>query len=312
MLRGTAHFLTRGGARSLEVETPFSVAGVRGTEFQVEVGADQTLVSVLEGNVHTSNAAGELSVASGQAALARQGEPPRPELIAQPRGGGSWALYSPPAPYVQPGARAGDPAWLEQTRRSSEAYLRGDLSQAFQQIEGVTGPDASDPGFLTYRASLHLAVGGVKEAEADLAQALSRAPEHAGALALQSVLAVVADQRESALDLAQRAVAAGPREAAPRIALSYARPAQFDLAGARRALEEAVEVQPEDALAWARLAEIRSSQGDLDGALAAADRAAELAPDLSRTQTVRGFALLSRVEPEAAQSVFERAIALDS
>src|SRR5262245_386307 len=158
MLRGTAHFLTRGGARSLEVETPFSVAGVRGTEFQVEVDADQTLVSVLEGNVHTSNAAGELAVASGQAALARQGEPPRPQLIAQPRDAVRWALYYPPVLYVQPGARSGDPAWLEQTRRSSEAALRGDLAQAFERIEGVTGSDASDPGFLTYRASLRLPV----------------------------------------------------------------------------------------------------------------------------------------------------------
>jgi hypothetical protein len=38
MLKGAAHFLSR-GPRSLEVQTPFAVAGVRGTEFLVSVEA---------------------------------------------------------------------------------------------------------------------------------------------------------------------------------------------------------------------------------------------------------------------------------
>ena len=36
MLKGAAHFFSR-GPQSLEVQTPFTIAGVRGTEFFVSV-----------------------------------------------------------------------------------------------------------------------------------------------------------------------------------------------------------------------------------------------------------------------------------
>ncbi len=69
--------------------------------------------------------------------------------------------------------------------------------------------------------------------------------------------------------------------------------------------------EPENALAWARLAEIRSSFGDLGDALDAAQEAARLQPNLSRTQTVLGFAYLTQVKTDQAKAAFERAITLD-
>jgi len=72
-----------------------------------------------------------------------------------------------------------------------------------------------------------------------------------------------------------------------------------------------VKLEKDNALAWARLAELRASFGDLRGALAAAERAASLDSKLSRTQTVLGFAHLTRVETDAARQAFERAIDLD-
>jgi len=311
LLRGAAHFFTRKGAGSLEVNTPFTVAGVRGTEFYVAVEPEQTLLSVFEGSVLAANSLGQLALSDGQSAVARPGKAPELQLVARPRDAVRWALYYPPVLYVAPTPVAGEPGWLAQMRSSSEAYLRGDLAQAFARIEGLSERDVSDPRFFSYRASLSLAAGGVEEAEQDLARARALAPDDADALALQSVLAVVGDQRDAALELAQRAVRAGPRSSSARIALSYARQAAFDLEGARAALEESVTLAPDDALAWARLAEIRSSLGDVEGASAAAQRAVELAPDLSRTQTVKGFALLSEVEPESAQAAFERAIQSD-
>jgi ferric-dicitrate binding protein FerR (iron transport regulator) len=44
LLRGAAHFFSR-GPRSLEVQTPFVTAGIRGTEFFVRVEADQVVIS---------------------------------------------------------------------------------------------------------------------------------------------------------------------------------------------------------------------------------------------------------------------------
>ncbi len=55
-------------------------------------------------------------------------------------------------------------------------------------------------------------------------------------------------------------------------------------------------LDPNNALAWARLAEIHMSFAELDEALEAAQKAVALDPNLSRTQTVLGFAYLTRVE----------------
>ena len=59
LLRGAAHFFSR-GPRSLEVQTPFTIAGVRGTEFLVGVEPDRTLLTVFEGTVLAENPAGSL------------------------------------------------------------------------------------------------------------------------------------------------------------------------------------------------------------------------------------------------------------
>jgi ferric-dicitrate binding protein FerR (iron transport regulator) len=44
LFKGAAHFFSR-RPRSLEVRTPFTVAGVRGTEFYISVEDDKTLLS---------------------------------------------------------------------------------------------------------------------------------------------------------------------------------------------------------------------------------------------------------------------------
>src|SRR5439155_26087511 len=73
----------------------------------------------------------------------------------------------------------------------------------------------------------------------------------------------------------------------------------------------AVQLSPDNALAWARLAELQSSFGDLDQALQAAQKAVALQPNLSRTQTVLGFAYLTQVKTTQAKEAFEKALTLD-
>jgi ferric-dicitrate binding protein FerR (iron transport regulator) len=50
LLRGATNIFSR-GPRSLEVNTPFTVAGVRGTEFFISIEPEQTLITVFEGTV---------------------------------------------------------------------------------------------------------------------------------------------------------------------------------------------------------------------------------------------------------------------
>ena len=172
-------------------------------------------------------------------------------------------------------------------------------------------PEVRDPRFFAYRASLLLAVGQVDEAGADIEQALRLAPNDSDALALQSIVAVVQNEKDKALNVAQRAVGAAADSATALIALSYAQQARFDLEGARASLEKAVQLDPNNALAWARLAELSSSFGVWITALKAAQQAVILEPNLSRTQTVLGFAYLTQVKTTEAKEAFNKAIALD-
>ncbi len=281
LFKGAAHFFSR-QPESLEVRTPYTIAGVRGTEFFIRVDADQTFLSIFEGNVLAANKAGELNLTSGQSAVAEAGKAPVLKVVARPRDAVQWALYYPPVMYDVP------PGLIEQSPESIR-----------------------DPNVLAQRAALLLNVGRVDAASADLERVLRLDPNNSDALALQSIIAIVQNDRDKALDLARKAVDAAPQSATAWIALSYAKQARFDLEGARENLQEAVRVDPGNALAWARLSEIQASFGELDKALDAAKKAESLAPNLSLTQTVLGFAYLTQVKIDEAKAAFEKAISLD-
>ncbi|MGB6972489.1 MAG: tetratricopeptide repeat protein, partial [Desulfobulbales bacterium] len=268
LIEGAAHFFSR-LPRNLEVRTGFVNAGVEGTEFFIKVADNKTFISVFEGKVLAANESGNLSLTSGQSAVAEAGKAPVLQVVAQPRDAVHWALHYPPV------------------------------------LDGP-GPDS-----LVNEAAQLLSVGRVDEAGSKIKQALSADPANSGALSLQTIIAVVQNDKEGAMDAANKAVAADPSSATAQIALSYAQQAGFDLESARVTLEKAVELEPDNALAWARLAELHSSFGDLDKALDAAQKAVELNPNLSRTQTVLGFAYLTQINTIDARTAFNKAIELD-
>jgi tetratricopeptide (TPR) repeat protein/predicted porin len=309
LLRGATNIFSR-GPRSLEVSTPFTVAGVRGTEFYINIESDQTQITVFEGTVLAENASGSLSVTSGQSAVAQAGKPPVLRTVLRPRDAVQWALYYPPVVYFRPDEFPAGPGWQGMARRSSEAYGRGDLATALKDVENAPA-DVRDARFFTYRAHLLLAVGRVDAARADIDRALQLSPNDANALSLQTVIALVLNEKDKAFDIAQKNVAANPTSPTAWIALSYAQQARFDLPGARASVEKAVELAPQNALAYARLAELDSSFGELDKTLAAARKAVELDPNLARTQMVLGFAYLTQVDTADARQAFEKAIELD-
>jgi tetratricopeptide (TPR) repeat protein len=309
LVRGATNILSR-GPRSLEVNTPFTVAGVRGTEFYISLESDQALITVFEGEVLAQNAAGSLSLTDGQSATAERGKAPRPRTVVRPRDAVQWTLYYPPVLHFRPDEFPAGPGWQGMIRRSIDFFTKGDLANALQSVE--TAPaDVRDPRFFGYRAHLLLAVGRVDEARADIERALQLAPNDADALSLQAIIAIVQNDKDRALAIAEKNVAANPASATARIALSYAQQSRFDLPGARASVEKAVELDPKNALAFARLAELNSSFGELDAAFAAAQKAVALDPNLARTQTVLGFAYLIQVKTAQARETFGKAIALD-
>jgi tetratricopeptide (TPR) repeat protein len=311
LITGAVHFISR-VPRTLEVNTPFVNGTVEGTEFLVRVHEDHTIIMVFEGKVRAVNDQGSLMLAGGQSAVASAGQAPSPHVMVRPGDAVQWALYYPPVIYYRADDYS-DPAgsdWQTNVSSSIQSYLQGDLAGAFSRIEDVP-EGVTDPRFFNYRASLLLAVGSIDEAVEDIEQTLKLVPGNSESTALQSVIAVVRNEKENALNLAQKAVSADPGSATARIALSYARQADFDLEGALASLKEAVRLDPQNSLAWARMAELRLSFRELDRALEAAQNAVALNPRIARTQTVLGYAYLTQIKTQKAVNAFEKAIQLD-
>jgi tetratricopeptide (TPR) repeat protein len=256
------------------------------------------------------NDAGSLTLTNGQSAVAEAERAPEVRMVVRPRDAVHWALYYPSVIYFDPDELHTASGWLGMVRTSLEFYTKGDIQKAFDSIKDAP-EDSSDSRFFIYRASLLLHVGRIDEANADIEQALRLDPKDTHALALQSIIAVVHNEKEKALSLAKTAVEIDPQSASALIALSYAQQSNFDLEGALQSLKEAVDARPQNALAWSRLAELWLSFDELDNALEAAQRAAALDENISRTQTVLGFAYLTQVKTQAAKDAFEKAIELD-
>ncbi|MGD8618474.1 MAG: TonB-dependent receptor [Gammaproteobacteria bacterium] len=161
------------------------------------------------------------------------------------------------------------------------------------------------------QAQQALAVGRIDAARGLLDMLLQQDPGNSDALALQSIIALTLNDKESALALATRAVTAAPDSATARIALSYAQQAYFDLSAALASLQTATRNEPDNALARARLAELWLSTGDLDKGLAAAEHAVALDAELAHAHTMLGFAWLTEIQVAEAMAAFEKAITLD-
>lgn len=156
------------------------------------------------------------------------------------------------------------------------------------------------------KASRLLYVGRVKEAQALLAD------QNSGeALALKSIIASVNNLKDEAFKLASDAIKLAPNSAATHIAMSYTWQAKLDLNQAQQSAQQAVKHQPHSAIAWARLAELQLSTGNLHGAQKSADQATQFNPELSRTQSILGYAHLVLIDIDEAIAVFNKAIELD-
>ncbi|MEE4378342.1 MAG: FecR domain-containing protein [Candidatus Competibacteraceae bacterium] len=306
LLKGAIYFFSR-TPQDLTIETPYANAAIEGTEFLVRVETGQTSVLVFEGLVKASNSAGSFMAGSGEAALAKAGQAPRRLLISNPQQAVQWALYYPPIiAYPARQLQNSDPAVLQ----AQERFWANDLPAAFALLDEVP-QQQRDLRYWNVRASLLLSVGRVEEARAAINQALNLDQTDGAALALQATIVITQNDREQGLKLAQQAVEQAPRTAAPRIALSYAKQAVFELDAAQENAAEATRLESDNALAWARLAELQLMQGNLHAALASAQQAVALNPRLGQTQTILGFAYLTRLEIAEARTRFEEAIQLE-
>jgi len=125
----------------LNFETPAATAGIRGTDWELDVDASgKTLLTVFSGTVEFANAQGRLTVNSQQAAMAEVGRAPVRIVLSNPRQRIQWvsALSADPLRHLD---ERGVPATL---RPALQALGRGDLSAARAALAGMPTPATAD------------------------------------------------------------------------------------------------------------------------------------------------------------------------
>jgi len=300
LIKGAGFFRSR-ETQQLKVQTPFINAVHEGTEFLVEVGQQQTEITVFDGVVKASNPLGSVYIKQGFTGFSNRDKAPEiRKLVLKPEDAVQWSLYYPPIIDVET---------FDNTAFSSsiKLYQQGNSYQALIMLDTVPkGKQGAD--YLVLKASLLLTLGDVKNAIIQIDRALLKQVNNSSAIALQAIIAITKNRKTEGLRLAQKAVNADPQSATAKIALSYSYQSQFKLREAQLATQEAVYLAPNNALAWAQLAELQLSNGQRDEALKSAQQAQKLNPTLGRTQTVLGFNYLAQVDIDRAKKVFNQAI----
>jgi tetratricopeptide (TPR) repeat protein len=292
LLRGALYFLSE-VRRTLTVRTPYVNAGVEGTEVYLRVA-----------DAGTPAAGTELIVLEGKVALTpgdrRVAPLPREAATTGERIGVDAAG---PLQRAQLEAPGGPFAALRQV-------AVGQLSWTLFYPDVLVAGEAEDFPAIVEAARL-LAAGQANQAQAILDGLGGEGAEAGLRDALRATIAVGRKDTARAQQLAERAVAAAPDLAAPRLALSYARQLAIDLNGAFAATDAAVARAPASPLPRARLAELHLMRGETRWARRAARKAMDLG-DGPLAHIMLGFTELAALRGPRAEAAFRRALSLES
>jgi tetratricopeptide (TPR) repeat protein len=276
MLVGEVWIRNKNRDAALEVKTPSLSMGIRGTEFDLAVGDDGTVVlSVLEGSVKAWNDLGAVEVKGREQVVARPGTAPQKRLLVSPEDAVQWTL-SIPSVITDRDIPSTDPE-------------RGPLADGLSRLLG----------------------GEVTRARETFLDVTGRRPENPLAWGLLGLADLVLGRKTEALEAAQRAVGADPRSTVAWIVLSYARQALFDLEGAVEAIRKVLELDAENVIALTNLSRLLFGADRVSEAWELIQEAERLAPQEAEVHSVAGFILLARRDVEAAEDAFRRAIRLD-
>lgn len=283
LLSGVLYFLSSVRTH-FQVDTPYIVAGIDGTEALVGVRPAEALAlaAVREGVVSAfdkQSPMGTLQVSEGEAAFrsasvafqkAPIGDLPPPfrDLLIVSSASVDWAVYYPPILFAD---QSGD----ARIRRAVELLSSGEYDRAAAELDAASGA------------------------------------EPATSAALRTIIEIGRDRLAEAARFAALALAADPGSAQAQIAASYVRQSEGDLKAALAFAHAAERLAPGDAYVLARLAELQLTVGDRRAGLATAERSLAI----RRTPLalfVAGLSQLAAARYAIAEALFREAIALDA
>ncbi|VAW91403.1 FIG00860065: hypothetical protein [hydrothermal vent metagenome] len=306
LVKGIAHFISR-VPRSLKVNTPFVNAAIEGTEFVVEVGDNETNVTVFEGTVLTANQQGELRVTNNETSKTLKGEAPQKILMARPRDAVQWAIYFPP---VAKGEKHDEQTTKSKAHAAITAIVNNQdnaLALAKEAVE--LAPDA---------AANHIALSYAWQSKFNLPKAIDSAvtatekePDNAIAWARLAEMQLSIGELSRAQDSATKASALDADNARAQTILGYAYLTQIKIANARETFEKAIELDQSDPLPHLGLGLAMIRKNELKQGRREIEIAAALDPNNSIIRSYLGKAYYEEKRGPLDADQFEMAKALD-
>jgi tetratricopeptide (TPR) repeat protein len=313
LVRGAVHFFSR-GPRSLEVKTPYTIAGVRGTEFFIDVDTQRAQMIVYEGTVVADSPAGSLTLRDGQSGVAAADKPPVAQVVARPRDAVHWALYYPPVIDVAnaPGYRAQtllavgavDEARSDIGRalqaapndanalslQSIMAVVQGDKDQGLQLAQAAVAADPKSATALISRSYAEQARFDLNAARASAQQATQLEPNNALAWARLAELHSAFGDLKDSLAAARRAVEINPNLSRTQTVLGFAHLTSIETRDAKAAFEKAISLDQADPLPRLGMGLALIREGDLGGGSRQIEVAASLDPNNALVRSYLGKA----------------------
>jgi Tfp pilus assembly protein PilF len=297
---GATYFFNRDKPNETQFQTPSSSGAIRGTEFNLAVGADgRTELALLDGQVALSNSHGAVQLETGQRAVVEKDQAPQKYPLINAVNIIQWTMYYPAildVDELELGAEA-----RQSLAASLSAYRSGDLVEALARYP--KGREAASESERVYRAALLLSVGAVEEAQGLLNASFQESRAGNLADALKEMIAAVKGEpwrRAAARTLASDWMAG-----------SYQAQSRRDLEQARTMALKAAAKAPDFGFAQERAAEMEFSFGQTEAALAALKKGLELSPRNAQALALKGFALSAQNKMGEAARYFEKAIAAD-
>ncbi len=294
---GATYFFSREKPTEVQFRTPVASGAIRGTEFNLEVGADgRTTLALLEGEVDLANAQGAVALKSGEEGTVQSGRGPTKTALIDAINVIQWVLYYPAV--IDPDELGLKDAEQQSLRESLEAYRNGDVLAALSRYPETRTP-ASDAERV-FHAALLLAAGQVAQTESELKN-LSAASPLAGAI--REVIAAVKHQMLPTLS--------PPGTGSEWLARSYYLQSRGQLTDALKAAQSATGKSPRFGAAWVHLAELEFGFGRTDDALAALTKGLGFSPRNAEGLALQGFLLAAKGKTSEAEACFDQAIAAD-
>lgn len=307
LLRGRVWSQIKNVNTRLTMNTPTVAAGIHGTDWVMEVDdAGTTTMTVLSGVVELSNAAGRVSVNSGEQGYVEAGKAPIKRTLVNARERVQWVsthridlgLYP---ELAQPGSK---------TRTDLTNNLRrNDYAAAAAQVLALRTITPEAIGWLL-GGELALVAGDAPAAEAILKEGAAKYPGDRRFAVLLARTALFRDQTSNARDLLTPLVATHPDFVDAWLVKGEMERLEGNAVAATDAYDKATTLAPKDPRGWVGLGRVETERERVGPATRALDKAVETG-GAGTAAAERGTLSTFLDDPASASSQFDEALKAD-